>query len=106
MAENNTGVASTSEERVERCPKCGGTGAVTIAQVGSASGRRHFRCTTCSISWREKNPYAVALGRLGGQARVNGQTPEERATQAKTAADKRWRDARLAKNIKPNGKLA
>ena len=105
MSENSSSVASASEERVECCPKCGGTSAVTIAQVGSASGRRHFHCTICAISWREKNPYAVALGRRGGLARANGQTPEERSSQATHAAEKRWMGEKLARNVKPSGVL-
>ena len=42
----------------------------------------------------EKNPAAVALGRLGGlkggKARANSLTPERRAEIAKNAAQKRW----------------
>lgn len=42
----------------------------------------------------EKNPAAVALGRLGGlkggKARANKLTPEKRAEIAKKAAAKRW----------------
>ena len=41
-----------------------------------------------------KNPAAVALGRLGGQkggkARADKLTPEKRKEIAKKAADKRW----------------
>jgi hypothetical protein len=43
---------------------------------------------------REKNPAAVALGRLGGQkggiARANRLTAEQRKEIAKRAADARW----------------
>lgn len=43
---------------------------------------------------KEKNPAAVALGRLGGQkggkARAAKLTPEERSAIAKKAAKKRW----------------
>ena len=43
---------------------------------------------------REKNPAAVALGRLGGrkggQARAERLTPEQRQTIAKRAAQARW----------------
>jgi hypothetical protein len=42
---------------------------------------------------REKNPAAVALGRLGGlkggKARAESLTPQERKSIAKTAAEKR-----------------
>ncbi len=43
----------------------------------------------------EKNPHAVALGRLGGKkggpARAKKLTPEERSEIARNAALKRWR---------------
>ncbi|HTJ11755.1 MAG TPA: hypothetical protein VL547_07010 [Dinghuibacter sp.] len=43
---------------------------------------------------KEKNPAAVALGRLGGlkggRARADSLTPERRAEIAKKAAAKRW----------------
>jgi len=42
----------------------------------------------------QKNPAAVALGRLGGlkggKARFNALTPEQRKEIAKKAAEKRW----------------
>jgi hypothetical protein len=44
---------------------------------------------------REKNPAAVALGRLGGlkggKARAERLTPEERKTIARQAAQARWK---------------
>lgn len=43
----------------------------------------------------EKNPAAVALGRLGGlkggNARANNLTPEQRREIARKAAEKRWK---------------
>jgi len=43
---------------------------------------------------REKNPHAVALGRLGGlrggRARANKLTPEQRKEIAQRAASARW----------------
>jgi len=43
----------------------------------------------------DKNPHAVALGRLGGQkggaARAKKLSPEQRREIAKRAADARWR---------------
>jgi hypothetical protein len=43
---------------------------------------------------REKNPAAVALGKLGGpkggKARAAGQTPKQRKSLAKKAASARW----------------
>lgn len=42
----------------------------------------------------EKNPAAVAIGKLGGlkggRARVNGMTPEQRKESARKAAQARW----------------
>jgi len=44
---------------------------------------------------KEKNPAAVALGKLGGvkggKARAAGMTAEERAASARKAAEARWR---------------
>ena len=44
---------------------------------------------------REKNPHAVALGRLGGlkggKARLEKLTPDQRKEIAKLAANARWR---------------
>jgi len=44
----------------------------------------------------EKNPAAVALGRLGGlkggRARADKLTPEQRKEIAKKAAEKRWKN--------------
>ena len=37
-----------------------------------------------------KNPAAVSLGRKGGKARVENQTPEERIESARRAAKARW----------------
>ena len=37
-----------------------------------------------------KNPAAVALGRRGGKARVKNQSPEERRSSARKAAEARW----------------
>lgn len=46
----------------------------------------------------DKNPHAVALGRLGGQkggkARAKALTPEQRREIAKKAAETRWRSRR------------
>lgn len=47
---------------------------------------------------REKNPHAVALGRLGGKkggkARAEVLTPEERSEIARIAAAARWKKTR------------
>jgi hypothetical protein len=42
------------------------------------------------MSEREKNPNAVALGRLGGKARQEKLTPEQRRAIAKKAIQARW----------------
>jgi hypothetical protein len=38
----------------------------------------------------EKNPHAMALGRLGGKARLQKLTPERRRDIAKKAIEARW----------------
>ena len=43
---------------------------------------------------REKNPYAVRLGQLGGKARSEKLTAEERRTIARKAAQARWEKQR------------
>jgi len=40
---------------------------------------------------KEKSPAAVALGKLGGAARMATQTPEERREIARNAAQTRWK---------------
>lgn len=80
------------------CPTCGAASA--LEEVGTASGRGHYRCPAHG-AWREKNPAAVALGALGGVARMNGMTPEARTELATKAADKRWREERLKRNVTP-----
>lgn len=48
------------------------------------------------MSDKEKNPAAVALGKLGGmkggKARAEKLTPERRKEIAKKAAEKRWKN--------------
>ena len=39
---------------------------------------------------REKDPAAVARGRLGGQARARNTPPEERSKDAREAVNARW----------------
>jgi hypothetical protein len=41
-----------------------------------------------------KNPAAVALGKRGGKARVQNQTPEQRKESARRAAQARWAKAK------------
>jgi hypothetical protein len=43
-----------------------------------------------SIQIEGKNPHAVALGRLGGKARLDKLTPEQRKEIAIKANKKRW----------------
>ncbi len=43
---------------------------------------------------RRKNPYAVALGRRGGKARLRTMTREERVRVARQAALARWARAK------------
>jgi len=66
------------EAAVVNCPRCGRVG--ELYQVGSASGRGHYRCSDrdCNNQWREKNPAIVAAARLGGLARAAALSPERR----------------------------
>jgi hypothetical protein len=72
-------------------------------QKRSSKGKRDVSQTTFSVVQQsigqeapkpEKNPAAVALGRLGGlkggKARAKSLTPEQRKQIAKNAARKRW----------------
>jgi hypothetical protein len=43
---------------------------------------------------REKNPHAVHLGQMGGKARIQKLTPEERSEIARKAARARWAKAK------------
>jgi len=49
------------------CPDC--DGASRFLETGSASGRPYYVCLGCGNKFFEKNPAAVALGKLGGDAR-------------------------------------
>lgn len=86
-----------SEEK-DKCPRCGSED-VTIG-IGNVSGRKHLHCNACANDWREKNPAAQALGRLGGHARAEKVSKDELSAQGTAAATKRWRDERLKKNKK------
>lgn len=78
------------------CPKCKSD---RISEtIGNVSGRSHLHCNDCGMDWREKNPAAVALGSLGGDARADALSPERRKEIATDAAEKRWRDEKLALN--------
>ena len=71
------------------CPNCHWE-VVEVVDVGSASGRKTFRCPRCRAQWREKNAAAVALGSLGGKARAAVLSPEARSEQATQAITSRW----------------
>jgi hypothetical protein len=52
------------------------------------------KCIVDAATTEDKNPAAVALGRLGGlkggRARVDSMTPEQRKESASKAAQARW----------------
>ena len=48
-------------------------------------------------SKKEKNPAAVALGKLGGTARLRTMTARQRSEAAKHAVTARWAKAKRAK---------
>lgn len=83
---------------IVHCPKCNAT--AELVQIGSASGRGHYRCSDrdCNNQWREKNQAAVSLGRLGGMARSLSLSKERKEQIATAAAETRWRRVKLAKN--------
>lgn len=83
------------------CGKCGSE--AKIIDIGSASGRKTYRCSSCKVQWREKNPAAVALGSLGGIARAKALSPEERSEQATNAITARWNNEKLRNNPIVNG---
>ena len=50
---------------------------------------------------KEKNPNAVALGRLGAKARQEKLTPEERRAIAQKAIRARWSKIKKEEDLKP-----
>lgn len=76
------------------CSKCLVEG--VVIDTGSASGRKLYQCPNCKGAWREKNPAAVAMGRLGGQARANNISKERAEEIATDAANARWRKEKAA----------
>lgn len=70
------------------CGKCGA--AAQVADVGSASGRKTWRCPACGVIWREKNAAAAALGALGGAGRAEALSSAELSAQGTAAASARW----------------
>lgn len=85
------------------CNKCQQPG--EVVDTGSASGRKTYWCPRCRVRWREKapekNPAAVALGALGGKARAEALTAEERSASASIAASAKW--AKEKTDPAPNG---
>lgn len=77
------------------CPTCSAES--PLEQVGSASGRKHYRCPTCG-PWRAKNAAAAALGALGGKRAAERMSGEERRQRAENASNARWRRHKLSQN--------
>lgn len=76
------------------CRKCNVTANVT--EVGTASGRKHYRCPKCGAAWREKNPAAMALGSMGGKKAAENMSEEERSQRGAIAATARWLKDKLS----------
>lgn len=76
------------------CSKCLVEG--VVIDIGSASGRKQRQCPQCKNIWREKNAAAVAMGRLGGQARANNISKERAEEIASGAGNARWRKEKSA----------
>ena len=49
---------------------------------------------------KAKNPHAVAMGKIGGKARMASLTPEERSELGRAAVEERWKRARERKGKK------
>ncbi len=89
-----------SAAETKPCPQANCGKDSPLQSVGTASQQGYFCCPVHGL-WREKNPAAVALGQLGGRAAQAQLSPEERTRRATAAAEKRWRDEKLAKNKVP-----
>ena len=83
--------------RQDLCSKCSAEG--IELRTGTASGRKHYKCPQCGGEWREKNAAAMAMGRLGGEARAATLTKAQRSKQAEAAAEARWRAERQGQNV-------
>lgn len=90
-------MAGNNGKQQDICTKCLVLGAEL--RVGTASGRKHYKCPKCGGEWREKNAAAVAMGRLGGEARAATLTKAQRSKQAEDAAEARWRAERQGQNV-------
>jgi hypothetical protein len=88
VAENNQNGNGHPQLICEKCDK-----QMEVIGRGSASGRLRYRCECGNEQWG-KNPNAAALGSLGGKARAEALSPEERSEQAKQAVEARWRKAK------------
>ena len=84
------------EVETKPCPLCEADSC--FAEMGSASGSRYYDCPVHG-RWRLRNESAVTMGSLGGKARMNGLSAEERSQLAKEAADQRWLEEKLKKNV-------
>ena len=88
-------MAETATAESAACPTCAVLS--PLEQVGSASGRKHYRCPVCG-PWRAKkakNAAAVALGSLGGRASAEKLSPQEHQKRMTELAEKRWLDEKL-----------
>ncbi len=71
------------------CEKC--SVPMDVIGVGSASGRLKYHCLKCGVEYWGKNLAAMQLGALGGKARAESLSSEERSDQARKAVETRWR---------------
>lgn len=86
-----------SDAETKPCPLCEAPSA--LLERGTASGSGYYDCPAHG-RWLARSP-AAELGSLGGKARANGQSAEEREGQARKAAEKRWFEEKLKKNVVP-----
>lgn len=84
-------IASYPVSNCDRCAAGGNTVAGNVIGQGSASGRLIYQCPKCYTQWKGKNLAAMALGSLGGKARAEALTSEQRSAQASKAVESRWK---------------
>ncbi len=71
------------------CEKC--SLPMDVIGVGSSSGRLNYHCAKCGGTYWGKNLAAMQMGSLGGKARAEALSAEERSDQARKAVESRWR---------------
>ncbi len=79
-----------------QCPDCDKQ--AKLVDVGTATGRRYYRCLSCKKEWYVKNPDTVAAGAKGGAARAAAMSEEARSASASAAVKVRWKAEKARRN--------